>query len=536
MPDDPKKFIEIEDPGMGQSSAPVPAEIGGPTPPAPIPRAPSDDRLRSGRLKGLTMWGAIFVLSWPVLVESFLQALVGLVDTMLAAGISEAATDAVGVAAYFGWFCNLLGAALGVGVTALVSRSIGKGRFAVANAAVGQCVLLAILTGLFGGALLWTLAPWLADLVALAGDAKVYAIDYLRTLSFAVPAITLIAACTAALRGAGDSLTPMITMIIVNIVNTSLSFILSGVDLAISGIDEQGEVTRKVFFENPWSYDMGVHGIVLGTLISSILGALIILAWLIRGVGGVRLRAKRMRPHWHTMRRLMRIGLPNLFETFGMWFGNFLIIRIVGWLGSTGLYGAHVVGVRIESFSFLPGFAMSLAAATLTGQYLGAKRPDLARKAIRRCALVASGMMTSLGMVFIFAPTFVVGLFTQQPTHLALSPKLLMIAGVIQAPFALAIVIRGALRGAGDTTATTIITWVSTYAVRIPLVWLCSGVEIPLPWMGAGVVIPNPAPLQHYWAITPLAGVWVGLCTEIVIRFLLFSGWFIRGSWMKKKV
>jgi len=287
---------------------------------------------------------------------------------------------------------------------------------------------------------------------------------------------------------------------------------------------------------------MGVHGIVMGTLLSSVLGTLIITAWLIRGVGRkssgqvVRLRARRMKPHWHTIRRLVRVGLPNLFETFGMWFGNFLVIRIVGWLSASGLYGAHVVGVRIESFSFLPGFAMSLAAATLTGQYLGAKRPDLARRAIRRCALVASALMTSLGFIFIFAPHAVVGLFTQQPTHLQLSPQLLMIAGVIQAPFALAIVIRGALRGAGDTTATTIITWVSTYAVRLPLVWLCSGVEIPLP---GGGHIPNPAPLQNMGGklgIEPLVGVWIGLCTEIVIRFLIFGSWFIRGSWATRKV
>lgn len=504
-----KQFIEVEDPGMGQSGIAV----------AEVVRANLDDeRLRSGRLKGLTMWGAIFVLSWPVLIESFLGAMVGLVDTMLAAGISEPATDAVGVAAYFGWFCMLLGAALGVGVTALVSRSVGKGRFAVANAAVGQCVLLALATGVVGGVILWTLAPMLADLVALEGVARDYAVDYLRVLGFGVPTITLTSACIAALRGAGDSVTPMITMVVVNLVNTTSSFILSGVDLP--------------WLANPWSYDLGVHGIVLGTLISSVLGAIIITAWLIRGVGGVRLRAKRMRPHWHTIRRLVRIGLPNLFETFGMWFGNFLVIRIVGWLSASGLYGAHVVGVRIESFSFLPGFAMSLAAATLTGQYLGAKRPDLAKRAIRRCALVASAMMTTLGMVFIFAPAFVVGLFTQQPTHLALSPQLLMIAGVIQAPFALAIVIRGALRGAGDTTATTAITWISTYAVRLPLVWLCCGVEIPLP---GGSHIPNPAPLQHL-GIEPLVGVWVGLCSEIVIRFLLFAGWFIRGSWMTKKV
>lgn len=523
---DHKKFIEVEDPGLGQTGIAV----------AAIERdLRGDERLRTGRLAGFTMWGAIFVLSWPVLVESFLGAMVGLVDTMLAAGISEDATDAIGVGAYFGWFCNLLGAALGVGATALVSRSIGKGRLAVANAAVGQCVLLAVITGVFGGAVLWLLAPWMADLVALTGRARLYFIDYLRMLGWGVPAMTITAGATAALRGAGDSMTPMVTMIVVNVINTVLSFVLSGVDIAVGGTDASGAVTRRVVYENPFGFDMGVHGIVIGTLVSSIVGAIIITGWLIRGVGGVRLRAKRLRPHWHTIRRLLRVGMPNLFETFGMWFGNFIVIRMVGWLSATGLYGAHVVGVRIESFSFLPGFAMSLAAATLTGQYLGARRPDLAQRAIRRCCLVASVMMTTLGMAFIFIPEAIVGMFTQQPTHLALAPQLLMIAGVIQTPFALAIVIRGALRGAGDTTATTVITWVSTYAVRLPLVWLCSGVQIPLPAWAGGGVIPNPAPLARF-GVEPLVGVWIGLCGEIVIRFLMFAGWFMRGTWKTKKV
>jgi len=82
--------IELQDPALGKTEVGVTEiERKGGVPPTP------EGKIRSGRLAGLTMWQAIFVLSWPVLIESLLAATVGLVDTTLAAGLSEAATEAV---------------------------------------------------------------------------------------------------------------------------------------------------------------------------------------------------------------------------------------------------------------------------------------------------------------------------------------------------------------------------------------------------------------------------------------------------------
>jgi Na+-driven multidrug efflux pump len=56
---------------------------------------------------------------------------------------------------------------------------------------------------------------------------------------------------------------------------------------------------------------MGFDGIAVGTAIAYGAGGVIQVAVLLGGRGGVRLHAHRMRPHWHTMRRILRIGLPN---------------------------------------------------------------------------------------------------------------------------------------------------------------------------------------------------------------------------------
>ena len=124
----------------------------------------------------------------------------------------------------------------------------------------------------------------------------------------------------------------------------------------------------RVLAGNPFR-STGVMGIALGTVIAHTVGA--VMAWrvLSSGACGIVLRRRRLRPHWHTLRRILRVGLPNFLETFGMWVGNFAVLIMVGWLAVAGLnggsapaeggyIGAHIVAIRIESFSFLPGFAM----------------------------------------------------------------------------------------------------------------------------------------------------------------------------------
>jgi len=516
---------------------------GGDSGPTEVPI--EEGRIRSGRLAGLSMWTAIWVLSWPVLIESFLNALVGLVDTTLAASLSEAATDAVGAASYFLWFIGLVGMAIGVGVTAMISRSMGKGRVAAANAALGQAAQLAVYAGAATAVMIFALAPAIADLLAMRGESREMAIDYLRILAFGVPAQTLLLSSIAACRGAGDALKPLKIMVVVNAVNIVVSFALSGANVGFTSVNDAGEAVTNVVVPAVGTFGYGLTGIAWGSVIAWYVGAALMLLTLVRGTHGLRLMAKRLKPHASTMRRLVRVGTPNFFETFGMWFGNFLIIFLVGRIASgayaggagaeqTGLLGSHIVSIRIEAFSFLPGFAMSMAAATLAGQYLGAGSPGLARLAIQRCTVIAAAIMAMFGVAFITIPERIVGVFSQQATHLELSPDLLFICGITQIPFAIAICVRGAMRGAGDTRVVMILTLVSTYLVRLPLAWLATGVVLEF----GDVTIPNPDPLRTVLGVDihPLVALWLALCSEHVIRCVLFLLRFAHGGWKDAKV
>lgn len=502
-----------------------PARSGGLTP---------DDRLRSGRLAGLSMRRAILLLSWPILAESFLNSFVGLTDTVLAAGLPQgrAATDAIGAASNIMWLVGLVIMALGVGATALASRAVGAGRLALARAVVGQTVLLSAVVGSVLGVLMYAMAPILASMYALDAEGNRLFTLYMRVTAAGVPFIAILAGGIACARAAGESVRPLIAMVAVNFVNIAASWALAGVDLTRTSL-EGGDFVTRTLVHNPSPLDLGVGGIAVGTVLGQAVGAVVIVRMLTAGVGGIALRRSRLRPHRVTLARILRIGSVNLLETMGMWAVNTLIVLMVVDLGppESGLVGAHIVAIRVEAFSFLPGFAMGVAASTLMGQYLGAGSERLARRASWICLAIAAATMGTAGTCFMLFPVELVGIFTPQPEHLRIVPRLLLITGTVQVPFAVAIVLRTALRGAGDVRGVLLVTWATLIGVRLPLAYCLSGVDMHLPvWMG-GAVIDNPFREQ-----ASLAWLWIALCIEVVVRGAAFMAWFLWGNWAKARV
>lgn len=522
-------------PALDAATLDVTEEAISPVPGPKIARAESggltpDGRLKSGRLAGLSMRRAIWTLYWPIVLESLLTSLVGMTDTYLSAQISVHATDAIGGASYLLWFIGLVVMAVGVGTTALISRSMGAGRLAVANAAVGQTVLLALGAGTAVAVFIALVAQPAAGIMHLGPEAGVSFVHYMRIVAVGVPFLSLMSCLTACARGAGDSFRPLLAMVVVNIVNMFLSWALAGADLVRTTLVD-GETVTRTLVHNPFNFNLGVRGIAWGTVIGETVGMLIVLAMLIRGTGGVRLRARRLRPHWHTMRRLIRVGLPNFFETFGMWMGNFAVILLVGMMGSEALLGSHIIAVRLESFSFGPGFAMGMVASILAGHYLGAGSPAMARRAIIAAAVVASVQMGLMGLLFVTMGRTITGYISSQAEHLELVPQLLLVTGTVQVPFAIGIALRVGMRGAGDAKWVMYLTWVGTYAIRLPLVYLFSRVDIHLPELLGGGVIHNPSPVGG-----TLRWVWIALCTEVCIRAVLFLARFLHGGWARQRV
>jgi putative MATE family efflux protein len=460
-------------------------------------RAQTLQRERLPALEATPAYGVLLrqllVLALPVLLEQLFHTVVGLTDTWLANNLprdAAAATSAVGTISYVMWLIGMLVGMIGTGSTALISRAKGARHRRLANSVCGQSVVAAAVVGLVMGAAAYVWADLWVAMTGLNDQARVFALSYLRIFATCMPFMTVLFVANACLRGVGDTLTPALSMIVVDVVNVAFSY---GLTYGKWGLPH-----------------MGFDGIAAGTAISYAVGGVLQIAVLLGGRGGIRLHAHRMRPHWNTMRRILRIGLPNGVEGFFQWAANFLIVVVINRMDAGSVSAAaHMNAVRIESLSYLPGFAFAIAAATMVGQSLGMRDWHRARRSGYLAYAVGGGIMTSFGLVFIlFGRTLSDWMLPREPEIAALTARLLFVAGWGQVGFAAAMILSGALRGAGDTMAVMRINLASILGVRLV------GVLVVVFVFGGGVV-----------------AVWAVLMAELMLRGVLAWWRFAMGKW-----
>ena len=452
-------------------------------------------RALAGRLAGMSLRRQVFVLAlWPFL-QQLLNWSVSFVDTSVAGHTTAAATGAIAVGGYVNWFMGMMVMGLGAGGAALIARAIGGGHKGLANAGVGQTLLLGTAASFVVALVVISLAHTVGWAAGLRGEALALCRIYLWITAAGLPLAAILFVSASCMTAAGDTKSPFLIMVLMNAVNLGATLYLA------------------------LTLDMGVTGIALGTVIGWGTGAVAIILMLLKNRnGGIRLHPHRLRPHWHTIQRIWRVAYPNLIDRGGHWVGNWIVIMIVGEIGLRALQadtiqGAHIIAIRIEAISFLPAMAFAAAASTLTGQYLGAHDPLTARRAARTCWLLGAGLMFFLGLVFVAIPELLVRSLTDIPELLELAPPLVRLCGYVQFFFGSALVLQGAMRGAGDTRTPAILSNALTWGLRLPLAAVFGL------WLGWG-----------------LYGIWIALCTELFVRGIVFIARFQGKGWLQAKV
>lgn len=439
-------------------------------------------------------------LAGPVLVEQFLHMAVGLTDTWVANHLptdSAAAGAAVGTISYLMWFMGILAGSIATGSTAIIARATGARHKRLANSVCGQSISGALVMGGLACVLVILFARLVVRVTALQGPAADLAHSYLLLMGAILPFTMLIFVASACLRGAGNTLAPAIVWVVVDLLNIFLTVSL----------------TRGLF----GLPNLGFAGIAWGTAIAYAVGGTAIMVVLVTGRGGLKLYWHRLRPHWLTIKRLLRIGIPSGLESSQMWLVNFVMIVIINRNDSLGglntMQAAHNIAVRLEGLSFMPGFAFAIAAATMVGQSLGAKRPARAARSAYAAYFLGGGIMTFFGIVFILFGHELAKLMSNNPEIERLAGRCLFITGFAQCGFAASIIFSSALRGAGDTMAVMIRNLSSLILVRL------LGVIVVAGWLKMGLDV-----------------VWIVLACELMIRGTLMWARFARGKWKQVEV
>jgi putative MATE family efflux protein len=410
-------------------------------------------------------------LAWPVIGESLLQTTLGIVDTILVAGLGVAALAGVGTAMNITYI--LVGAmtALTVGASVLVAQAIGAKEYGAANQFARQAIIWAILISLPLSVLGFIFSEPIVGLFGLEPDASRIAVEYLHVTVGTIAVLTVMLLASSVLRGAGNSRTPLVVTILVNIVNLGLNY---GLIYGHFGMPALGAI-----------------GSAWGTFVARLLGAIVLVAILWRGSDGIQLAGSvGWRPQLGVVRDVLRIGLPAAFEEVVVIVAFAALTPIVASLG-TDIVAAHRSVISILSFSFLPGIGFGLAATSLVAQSIGAQNRAEARAITTEAARWALIWMSGLGLLFVLFASNIMQIFSPSPAMLIAGVASIQVVALIQPCWAGTFVYGAALRGTGDTRTPFLVSGAMMWVV-VGLAYLVMRFYPSLPVVWATFLVAGP--------------------------------------------
>ncbi len=446
----------------------------------------------------------LWKLAWPAIMGNISQTLLNLVDMMMVGQLGALALAAVGLGGQVSWFMMPIMAAVATGTLALVSRFVGAKDLEKATLTLEQSIYLAFLLGipvmLFG----WFLGDDILRIMGAKPDVVELGYDYIKVLFAFYPVRFVGFTAFSALRGAGDTRTPMKLGILMNVLNAVFDYLLI---FGRFGFPALGPVGAA------WASGIGIT-------VSMITG--LYLLWSGRLV-------LRFRPRWRfdpaIAGRILRIGIPTMIERGIFSLYNFLYMSIVTRFGTIAL-AAHQVGLRVESIAYMPAFGFNVATAALVGQSLGEGKPEKAEKIVYEALKMVSVFMGLMAIVLIAFPRYLVMPFISpsDPHYgevMRLASIYLIIVGISEVPLGWLFVLGGALRGAGDTKTPMYITAVSKPLFRL----------LPAYLLGFGFTV---GPI-HFEGLGVIAA-WMAMSLETFATAGLFWWAFKRGKWKHVKV
>lgn len=464
-----------------------------------LPSSPPQNVLNLGR----SIPETILRLSGPAILEQFLICLTSLIDTAMVGSIGAAATASVAINISTIWLINGCITALSVGFSFLVSHSVGENNPSKTESVVRQSITASLVLGGLLTVAVLLVHRILPALLGAAPDVLPNAIIYLGIIALGLIPQTLGVVLSAVLRSAGNTKIPLTANMTSNLLNVIGNFFLIYPARQMP-LPFPGSVSVPV-----WGAGLGICGAAISTSLSQAALAAMLLWHIYHSSTAAKIHPKG---NYHfqkwTLRSLIHIGVPVLLERCTLCLGQISLTAIISGLGTIPL-AAHYLTNQTEGLLYLPAYGFSYTATTLIGQSLGAKDKKLAARFCKNICIISTvAILSACFPVFLFSGG-IIRLFTNDPQVAVLGTQTLQIAAATELFFSFSVVASGICRGAGDVKFPLAVSLVGMWGFRIGLVWLAVNI------LRLGI-----------------AGVWLAIAVDCLVRSVLFLYRFISGKWM----
>lgn len=425
----------------------------------------------------------------PLILEQILGITVGMADSIMVSSAGEAAVSGVSLVDTINILLINTFASIATGGAVAAAHRLGQGKQKEAVKTADQ--LLLCVTGIALVIMIFALLAnrWL--LGVLYGDVEEKVMNnaviyfYITALSF--PFLGIYNSCAALSRAMGNSRITMNVSILMNVVNIVGNAIMI------------------------FQFHAGVWGVALATLISRILGSVIMTVILSDQKKPLHFSGKffvRISPE--IMKKILQVGIPTGLDNCIFQVGKILVQSIVAGLGTASITANAIVGT-VAGIATIPASAIGTAMLTVVGQTAGAGQTGQTKEYVKKLMRWAYGGMFVMNLILILGSGWITGWYSVSEEAAVMARNLIIfhsVCAVLLWPTGFSL--PNALRAVYDAPFTMAVSVGSMWTFRIG----CSYLFCDVFHMG-------------------LFGIWAAMAVDWVFRSGCFLWRICSGRWLK---
>ena len=432
--------------------------------------------------------------SIPLLIGNFAQQMYNTVDSIVVGQYcGDSALAAVGASGPILNLMLLLFMGISTGAGILVAQYFGAHKEKELSISIGTCLSLTLIAGVIIMAIGPFIVAPLMTLLDTPPDVYDMAVDYLTIILLGIMGTGYYNIVSGVLRGLGDSVTPLLFLIVACVLNIILDLVF------------------VIYF------DMSAAGVALATIIAQAVSASLCIYKLLH-MPGVTVKRKDLIPEKRMSMKIIRLGLPSGL-TQAIFSMSAIVVQALTNSFGTAVMACSIVVMRVDGFAMMPNFTFGMAMTTFVGQNIGASRMDRVREGVRvglRAGLMISVVLVSGILIF---GEGLIRMFTNTEELITLGVHMLRILALGYIAVAVTQSLSGVMRGAGDTMTPMWVSIISTVLIRVPIAY-------GLAYLTRSEAMPNASPDSIY----------ISLLISWVMGAAITAVFYRRGAWKKKSV
>ncbi|HEX3047188.1 MAG TPA: MATE family efflux transporter [Bacillota bacterium] len=391
----------------------------------------------------------LLAFSVPMLLGNLLQTGYSIINMIWVGNIvGENGVGATAVS--FPIIFILIGLAAGatMATSVLVSQAYGAKDYEKVERVVDTSVTISLILSVVLTIAGILASDWILKMMETPVEIFPMASGYLKISLAGFVLMYLMFLITSILRGIGDTVRPLWFMAIAVSINAVLD------PLLIIGI---GPFPK-----------LGLNGAAIASLFAQGIALVLGLIYLNRKNHFIAINFRKLVLDRRLTGLIFSIGLPSMVQQTLVSIGSIFVTTFVNFFGAsaTAAFGA---ASRIDAVAMMPALAIGMGATSLTGQNLGAGKPERVKEVFKWGIIMAALITGVISLLAVSIPRLLLSMFLQDPVALQIGVNYLRIVGAGYIFFGLMFIAIGVVNGAGQTIVTMIFSLLSLWLVRVPL-------------------------------------------------------------------